>query len=599
MTATTVTACSVVISKGGVDIDHTFEVLAADITLDDRASIYGKGTLTLAPIPASVLEQLDPKLLDLRAAVTLEQDSSALGTQSRTFDLLITGRTRRTNEQIIVSVYTDEALLELRGRVDDDLTSLGDVLGAPGEGSARAVIDELLADYADGATLEAGTVDADMPRLIELTNLLDNPDAESGLSNWTAGGGASLTQVTASALEGTYSFRITKTGSSGNCYAEYTDDIDVEAFAYYAWSLLLRSNSNRQIEMRVTWLTGKGTTIRSDTVTDSVMTSKGDNVGRVYTTGPVRAPKRARRALVRITAQSAAVSEAFVFDRATFVRVPDEVASTFQSYPSGADFVGIGFIGSGSDITTGWSGGMSLFDPGYPYPVFTGGGDAESSASPYYDYAWEASAHASPSIRTPNVDIAFDARLHLPGRTALQAAKPAIDATGGRLFCDEARDWRLVDDTYAVAGSAISIVEGDNLINYEDSISVTETEDGIPATFTGVVIEYTEIVRNSGKTIRRYDVAGDASGRVYTLNYGTAAPEPGAAAALLALATGRGHSINPTAQLDLNATPGRALTLTIGSVDYVGVISRVVFKYGLAADSDRIVITPRELEVAP
>jgi hypothetical protein len=218
--------------------------------------------------------------------------------------------------------------------------------------------------------------------------------------------------------------------------------------------------------------------------------------------------------------------------------------------------------------------------------------DGDTADTAYYTYSWEGTTGASFAKQTPVTDRDFDLCLMEPGQSARSFLEPLIGLTGGRLFCDETRDWRLVDDTYTVAGT-IALEEATDVTSSTDVVSMSESIAGVPTSFTGVVIAYEVIDANTRTVTRSYDAAGDASGRVYLKAVDGGYPGTGEAAALLARSATRQRTIPVAALSNLDTTPGMALTLTLDGIDYDAIVSRVTWTWSPTADG--MTVTPRDL----
>jgi hypothetical protein len=159
-------------------------------------------------------------------------------------------------------------------------------------------------------------------------------------------------------------------------------------------------------------------------------------------------------------------------------------------YPSGT-----GQFVAGSVLrTTGWM----VHEGDRVIPYFDGATPADAG----YTYVATGAAHVSASTRVPKVERAVELYDWNPGVSAWDFLQPLISLAGFRLFCDEARVWRLIDPaTYTVSG--VVTLEPGNLTDGIDTIE----RDAAEVFATGVIVRYTwRDVTGISKTA--YDVAG-------------------------------------------------------------------------------------------
>lgn len=158
---------------------------------------------------------------------------------------------------------------------------------------------------------------------------------------------------------------------------------------------------------------------------------------------------------------------------------------------------------------------------------------------------------------TVTATIPADSATWLPGQSAWDYLQPLIQAAGLRLYCDEKRNWHLVDATYIAPGS-VELRSVATITAAADTISRDEN-----LWYDAVVITYSWI-NDLGETVIDYDVASvDGFTKVYALEYNTAYPGPGAAAAVLARALTRGRLTEITAVSSYQVTPAQAATITL------------------------------------
>jgi hypothetical protein len=549
-------------------IDHDFEVSHVELSLDELNTVYVHATVTVAPFPDSVDTDLRAAIIDGTQRITLTAVRDILtptpDTQTRTFDLLLHERSIDDLGENLFQCASDEALLEVRGLVDDTVldrvATIGHVVC-----TAREVIDSVLGDYL-GATLETGTVDADVTRTLSLTNIIRNPGFENNINDWVASTNASgLVRNTTRHKRGAGSLRWTAT-AAGNSSVR-TASMPYEAGRYYYAQGWGSAQVARDMRLNLQVFDEDDTIIYTEYGSSvNVSTSTFDLLGLVSLLDITSSTgKPGVRVELIVQALAAASGNQFYIDQIDLIPYPPEAAEFHNIYSLPLNYDAGNF--------------------------FDGDGSPTDSSS-YYTYSWDGPAGNSSSKRTRNDARGIQLLYQQPGQTYRAFLDPIVDVVGGRLFCDEARDWRLVDDTYTVAGT-LALEDATNITKWKDIVSLTESFDGLPTSFTGVVTVYETVTRPSGTVSRVYDIAGDDSGRVYRKVIQGAYPGPGTAAALLARAASRQRSIPVSAVSDLTATPGMALEMTLAGVDFTGYVSRVEWVWSASEESMKI--TPRDI----
>jgi hypothetical protein len=553
-------------------ITHDFKVSRVELSLDELNTVYVHADITVAPFPDSVDADLRAAIIDGTQRITITADREILtptpDTQTRTFDLVLHERSIDEAGDIVFQCASDEALLEVRGLVAAAPLDRGFLPAATAPvQSARDIIDAILDDYL-GAALEPGTVDADITRTLELSNMIRNPGFETNIADWVASSNASgLVRATLRKNTGAASMRWTAT-ANGNSSVKMTS-LPYDPSRAYQLTAMLSAQVARDMKVLLrivdedgaeVW-TASGTVISAPTsgfAQSLTQMPKPPTIGNLSSKPGVKLEVFAQ-------ALAAAAGNQFYIDDVMLFAIPEEVAEIPNLY-------------------TGF--------PVYDMDNYFDGSGSPTDSSSYYTYAWDGPTNNSSSKRIPNDTRGLQLLCQQPGQTYRAYLDPLVDLAEGRLFCDELRQWWLVDDTYTPAGT-ITLTDAESIAHWKDTVSLTESFDGLPTTFTGVVVIYETVARPKGTVDRQYDFAGDDSGRVYRKVVQGAYPGPGAAAALLARAAGRQRSIPVTATTDLTATPSMALTMTIAGTDYTGYASKVVWEW--SDTRDQMTITPRDL----
>jgi hypothetical protein len=186
-------------------------------------------------------------------------------------------------------------------------------------------------------------------------------------------------------------------------------------------------------------------------------------------------------------------------------------------------------------------------------PAFSGA----SAADALYTYGYSGTALGSPSVRTPILERAPEMFSWTVGVTAWDFLEPFTTQASLRLFCDEARIWRLIDPyTYTVPG-AVAFAPT-NLTEGTDTIA----RDDVEVFATGVVVRYTWTDPRTGEQRRQYDVAGEPQ-KVLVVDYARAPSGKGAAAAILKRRNGKGRTQAVTALVNWTATPAQLASISL------------------------------------
>ena len=177
-------------------------------------------------------------------------------------------------------------------------------------------------------------------------------------------------------------------------------------------------------------------------------------------------------------------------------------------------------------------------------------------------------------LQTTTLDgsINPDAAAWLPGHSAWDYLVPLLTATELRLYCDENRFWYLVPDNATVEGTLVLSDQSTIILGTDDI-----TRDG--DWFDAVVVQYNYLDTVTGLTSIVYDAADNGNPtKVNTIVYETFYPGPGAAARILARATGRGRQQSVTAVNDYTVTPGQEARIKLpGTLETVGSVRSVVW----------------------
>jgi hypothetical protein len=548
-----------------LDLDLDWDTCT--VTLDATRAPYVEATIVI-PLPVeAVMETIDPRD-DLRVLIEAEVDwiEPADPTQTRTFDLVLHERTiDHESDTVTLRCLSDEALLIDGGWVADEVE-----VNLRQYTTLRDLVDEVLyLSPATGAALEAGAADADTTITRDRVNLCPNPGGENASPAWglTLGTGASaLTRSTAvTPAFGTYSTRFTAAAGNANVIA--TPDnaggfFPVTPGKRYYWAYLIRSSISRVAHARLRFYSGNGTGLLLDVVsTDFAPTStSGWSIFQIEAT----APEGATTCSPSVPTEGNTAGQFHYIDGMLFCELADD-----EEY----------------------------FEPSAP-TYFDGANNPDPT---HYTVAWTGTANQSTSTLT-RLDDRDPNGLDLePGDLFWDFLSPHVRTTDLRLWCDENRDWYLTEYADAVAGS-VTIAEGENAFGAEDQISFQATSDnGTPLFFTGVVVRHRWT--KDGVLYTRYDADGlDVADRrkVLRVDIDRPWPGPGRAAAILAAAQGRGRTQELDAVMNLDATPGMALTTDLPSTpEQIGVVEAVTWRWANGPTHGTMTVRARDLVEAP
>lgn len=162
-----------------------------------------------------------------------------------------------------------------------------------------------------------------------------------------------------------------------------------------------------------------------------------------------------------------------------------------------------------------------------------------------------------------------------PGLSAWDFLTPLLQAAGMRLFCDENREWHLVDaSNYEVPGQ-VQLSYASRTTNATDRINMTDDAAGYA---DAVVIRY-RWTDGSGAQQEAFDAAG-VGRRVLRLDYDRKFPGAGAAARILERSRLRGRTLGLRAVSDYETRPGMAFVSDLPDTPLqTGYVASVDFQF--------------------
>lgn len=349
------------------------------------------------------------------------------------------------------------------------------------------------------------SVDANSSAYWTVTNLLTEPSHEGALG-WVAGSNATPLGGASPARSGMYAARWFSQAAGGT-WMDTAGPIRVSPGRKYTVSTYMRSTSSIQGRFLVRFKNDAGVTLQLTFSPSKLLTP--DYQRFVYTVTP---PPGATQAMLHIGAIATAASQPVWNDDVMFYEGEEEI-----------DFF-----------------------------------DGNTPNSSTYTYSWSGTPQASTSTRVPVVERPLETFYWRPSTSAWNFLMALVGSFGFMLFCDEKRQWFLIDpNTYVLPGTVS--VGPTNAVTANDTIDRNDD-----AYCTGVSILWKWQDR-WGIDQERNETAGVA-GSVRYLELNRPFPGPGLAAAMLARASGRGRVHEVNALTDLAATPVMSFAATFPGV---------------------------------
>lgn len=533
---TTITApmyAARIVDAGG-DIPLSWdEEPAGEVLLDSSAFPYVQGAITVAVENPTLLEDLDPRD-SRRIIIDAYADSHLAGSEQipdgtpRTFNLGIREATPdRGAGTVTIRLASDESILM-------DYAQLVDGVGAwDVQNSLRAVCNYVLGKI--GATLQAGTVDADATAYWAVTNLHPNPLPASALGY---GAGAGATGVTYNATEGRVQWTTTAANSNLICASSLTSYRVTPGKTYTFVIEWATGTTGRTARPAIQWR-NNGSASTLDTIVGATF-SYSANYQRMYVTATA---------------------------------------------PAGAEFAYPLVLTSGNATTTLHIVRRSMFYEGdRVVPFFTGA----TAADPHYTYKWDdpLAPNAASSTRTPLVESRPESLLWKAGDSGMTFLEPLLKAAGLRLVCDEQRRWWLRTAEYRAADSqayryGVNIKSADETLSREDD-----------AWYDAAVYVYVWTDAD-GIEQRRTDSFSLAPIPTKVLRVelsDTPYPGPGRAEHIVRRAQGRGRTVTISAIPTWDEHPDQGLSIILeGTPIQTGIASAVRYDFG----SNTVSVTSR------
>lgn len=561
---TTINTSHVTASIAGTLPLVELEVTTARITLDETRAPYVDVVLQVVTPDPATMALLDPRGSNTRILVTYEDEQLAPtpGVQTRTFDLLLHEYDMPADlEQLLsLTLVSDEAKLIDTGASpiahNAELVTAG--------ASLRGVVNRVLAEY--GTALQAGAADADYTPRFDASNDCINPGLEINATGWsiTTGGTGARSTVSPAYGVGCYAATATGTGTMGIfAGARMTGERPPNRRI----SIYFRTNgAAREVTLYARILNAAGTLHENLVIAQKMSSSVWQQLGGTF------------------FAHSLAVGFSYQLYIVVSTNATNQV-HYFDELFDGPEYVVPGTLsglpGVGDDVLL---------------PLTPFGGIYGEPAG--YNYAWEGTANASRYLRTRQIPRDPSALQRELGQTDWDHLNTFVRAAGLRLYADEQRKWRLVEDPQTIAGTIE--IKDDRLIDGRDTISLrNDYYDVVVLRYTWQQQSYLETGAAIVQELSVVDVADAGLGgtNLLYLEYSSPYPGPGGAAALLERSLARGREQTVVGLTDIDTTPGMAVeTLLPTSGEHAGYIAAVTFAWSTdGGTSDRMTVRPRGL----
>ena len=493
--------------------------------LDESWAPHVQADLTIAMPDEATLELLDPReARRIRIDAETTYPGSFIPAQTRSFDLGLRDRTIDHEAGTVrLALDSDEALLR-----DDVLLSDTPIDYWDSRTSLRAIVADVLDRI--GATLEPGT-DADMTPHWDLTNQLINPSVEDSPTGWAAAGNCTIFHSTPALSPPQGVAAIGMTSSASGLLAVMPHPVDQKmsasagrSYVFSGYGRRFSTPTGRTMWTGIRFLDHNGAAIGPDREgAPVVLTTTGWTRCHVIAT----APPGTTGAVV-------------------FFRVAGSTGAGQIAYADCAMF----------------HEGRQLLD------YF----DGETTDTTDYVFAWNGDANLTPSQRAALNPAEPDALLWRPGVSSWDFVQPLFQRAGMRLFCDEARQWRLVDGSTFVAPGTLQLTAPGTLHRAVD----TTNRDG--DWYDAALVHY-QWIDQTGITREAIDFYGEPGyTKVRTFELTSAYPGPGTARYAVKRAAGRGRTVELGALSNLSTTPSQTLRVNLPDTpELLGVVRSVSF----------------------
>ena len=496
------------------------------VSLDEGGAPYGVAELTIPlPVDADLLALLDPRAhRRVQIDLTRERVDGFGSTATRSFNLgLRSADITEGGATMQLRLESDEALL-----MDDVLLADAPLSLHSYSSSLRAVVSAVLARI--GATLEAGTADADVTTYADSMNLIPDPSVEFGASGFAPTNCSLDATDTSWAADGARSINLWNPTSSDSYVAIGGGPGGVRLGLQAGKSYVLSATGNVKVA-----LAGAAARTRCLTVIYRVGQS-----GYVFVDSP---PIPAA------------------------VNTPGRVSVAFTLPPGTTEAFVRAYLGASTGQVRWDAFRLSEATPNPLDTVFFSGDTPDTAA---YDYFWTAASHPTTSSRRALVDRPAASLSWEPGVSAWEFLQPLVQAAGMRLLCDEDRKWWLLDGAGYLAPGVTQLSFGAHMLEAASGVS----RDGDWYDAALVRYRWTDAAGISQERIDWYAEPGYTKARLFDID--APYPGPGRAEYKVKRAEGLGRTATVRAPLDVAVTPSQALRLNLPNLPELFGVTRSV-----------------------
>ena len=516
------------------------------ITFDAGTSPHVQGSLRLTGASVELLDAIDTRQSP-PPRIQIDVDATFPGsTQARTFDLTVRGHDRdQDTGEPVVELASDEALLGDFRALEDDFTPLSH------QDSLYDLVDYVLDTVIPGASLEPGD-DVPVPALAESQNLVRNPRAGVGLTDWSVTwsvGGATPSQFGSGGPSYAPSYVGVQAGLGGASGAYiYLDEnaISLTPGKLYVLSCAVRAHATRQMSL------------------DAILYDASGNI------------------VAFATPDTAMPASSWVRLSTSFYAVTNATKLRPRVTPVG------GLAGAEYVDVTAWRLSESTGDAAADELYF----DGDTTDTSEYQYDWANGAHESVSSRAVIIDAATPEGLTwMAGQSAIEFLQPIVQRFGRRLVCDETRAWTLRTAGYVADGSttvrfAVNMTKGRERVSRDLDIWCDAAI---------VIYTWTDSSGVQRKRVDSYSSVAEPT-FVRRIEKSTAYPGPGFAQYVVERAQGRGREVSASKVADWRTTAEQLASIRLsGSPEQVGTIQRLEFDLS----NDEMSLTARTQELDP
>lgn len=446
---------------------------------------------------------------------------------TRVFDLGVREvRPDRSTGTVQVEVASDEAILSTVAPLADNVTP------RTHETSLRAVCDYVLGKI--GASLEPGTLDADVTAFWRVTNLLPNPSFEVNLDGWLAGSGSTGLERSAGAtpVAGAWAARWRPTSTA----SAWVDGprFSVTPGRPYTFSAYMIADVARQARLRPAFVDADGRTLW----------------GLIGAPVTLATTQWKQLSIVGAVAPVGAVACVFRLEFLTDAASRNVWADCCMAY-------------EGDELV--------------PYI------DGALPAGPAYTYEWTGPPHASTSARVPVIERPVEALTWRAGVSGMDFLEVLLKQAGMRLVCDEQRRWWLRDAAYRADGEQ-TWRYGANIIAADERLSLTDW-------YGAAVYEYvwSDPAGIEQRRIDSFELVPPPA-PVLRMEVNAPYPGPGRAENLVRRAQGRGRTVTVTGIPTWTEHTDQPLSVLLdGTPIQTGIVGRVEY----LLDDDTVTVASR------